>query len=132
MPESDAVRAFIQEPLNVNSRTPLFVTTIFATCLLATSYQVRRITKVFQPNEVLLDAAHTHEAVEDRDAARFIVCSACPATTEWLLAHDRPCTFFVVVHVTGGVTEFVGCLDQSLALGSKARKFRADKLSTKG
>jgi hypothetical protein len=49
-----------------------------------------------------------------------------------LLAHGRPCTFFVVVHVTRGVTKFVGCLDQSLALGGKARRFRGDKLSTKG
>jgi len=105
---------------------------IFATCLLSTSCQVRRIIEVFQPNEVLFDAAHTHEAVEDRDAARFIVCSACPATTERLLAYDRPCTFVVVVHVTGGVTEFVSCMDQSLALGGKARRFRGDKLSTKG
>jgi hypothetical protein len=49
-----------------------------------------------------------------------------------LLAHDRPCAFFVVVHVTGCVAEFVGCLNQGFALGSKARDFRADKLPTKG
>jgi hypothetical protein len=30
------------------------------------------------------------------------------------------------------VTKFVGCLDQSLALGGKARRFQGDKLSTKG
>jgi len=44
-----------------------------------------------------------------------------------LLAYDCACTLFVVVYVTSGVTKFVGRLDQSLALGGKARRFQEDE-----
>src|SRR6266850_1506861 len=92
--------------------------------LLSTSDHVGRIIKGFQPNKVFFNASHAHEAVEDSNAACLVVCSACPATTKWLLAYYSARTLFVVVHVPSGVTKFVGCLDQSLTLGGKAERFR--------
>lgn len=105
---------------------------IFSPRLLSTSSQVRRIVKGFQPDKVFFNTSHAHEAVEDRNAARLVVCSACPATTKWLLAYHSTRTLFVVVHVASSVTKFVGCLDQSLALGGKAGRFLGDKLCPKG
>jgi ribosomal protein L30E len=109
--------------MNSGSRTPTRVTMIFSLRLLSTSSHVRRVVKGFQPNKVFFNASHAHEAVEDRNAACLVVCSACPATTKWLLAYYSARTLFVVVYVPSGVTKFVGCLDQSLALGGKAGRF---------
>jgi hypothetical protein len=107
------------------------VAMIFSPRLPSTSSHVRRIVEGFQPNKAFFNASHAHEAVEDRNATCLIICSACPATTKWLLAHYSTRTLFVVVHVPSGVTKFVGCLDQSLALGGKAERFRGDKLYPK-
>ena len=87
--------------------------------------------KLLQSNKVLLDAAHAHKAVKDRNAASLIVCSARPATAKWLLAHNRPGAFFVVVYVASCVTKFVGCLDQSLALRGEARIYKEIRCDTK-
>lgn len=78
--------------------------------------KVGRVREVLEPDKVLLDAARGHEAVEDRDAARLVVCAAAPRATERLLADDRARALLVVVHVAGGVTQAVRRVYEGLAV----------------
>lgn len=82
--------------------------------------QVRRIPKVLQRQEVLLDTPRTNEPIENRDTARFIVRPARTRTTERLLTDDGTRTLFVVVDVAGCVAELVGGEEKGFAFGCEA------------
>lgn len=79
--------------------------------------QVRRIPKVLQRQEVLLDTPRADEPVENRDTPRLIVRPARTRTTERLLADDGTRTLFVVVDVASCVAELVGGEEEGFALG---------------
>ncbi len=80
------------------------------------SREVRRVRKVLEPDEVLLDAPRGHEAVEDRDAARLVVRAAPSRTAERLLADNRARALLVVVHVAGRVAQAVRRVHERLAV----------------
>lgn len=63
--------------------------------------------ELFQSDKVLLDTSSTDEAVEDADAACFIVRSTRARTSEWLLSNDSTCALLVVVHVSGSIAQLV-------------------------
>ena len=86
----------------------------------SSSREVRRVEVVLEPDEVFLDAARGDKAVEDRDATSLVVCSACPRTTERLLADDRARALFVVVDVARRVPQPVRRLQEHLAVRGEA------------
>ena len=70
-------------------------------------HEVGRVQVVLEPYEVFLDAARRDEAVEYGHAARFVVRTARARTAEGLLADYGAGALFVVVDVSGRVTESV-------------------------
>ena len=81
----------------------------------ATSSQIGWILKLLQTYKVFLDAARAHESVENSDAPGLIVCAARAGSAKWLLTYNCARALLIVVHITSGVAQPVGCLDQSLA-----------------
>ena len=84
-----------------------------------TLHEVRGVEVVLEPDEVLLDAARGHEAVEDRDGARLVVRAAAPRTAERLLPDDGARALFVVVDVPGRVAQSVRRLHECVAVRGK-------------
>ena len=80
------------------------------------SNKVGGILEVIQANEVLFDAPCTNEPIENADTTSLVVRTTSTSTSERLLADNGTCAFLVVVHVSGGVAQAVGCCDECLAI----------------
>lgn len=92
--------------------------------LTASLHQIRRVPKVLQSHEILLDAPGANEPIKNTDAPSLIIRAACSRTAERLLAYDSACTFFIVVHVSGCVTELVGGEKESTAVSCETVPLR--------
>lgn len=86
--------------------------------------QVRRIPKVLQRQEILLNTPRTDEPIENRDTPRLIVRPARTRTTERLLSDDGTRALFVVVDVASCVAKLVGGEEKGFALGCEAGNLR--------
>jgi len=85
--------------------------------------QVGWVTEVLKAYEVLFDRPCRDKPIENTDASSFIVRSTCTRSTERLLTHDCASAFLVVVYVTSGVTQLVGCVNKSGTVLSEARRY---------
>ena len=98
---------------------------LFSLCR-PTSHQVRRVRKVFETDEVLLDAARGDEAVENADAPSLVICSTRARAAEGLLPHDRASALFVVVYVPRSVAQAVCRGEQRGSVRGEAEKWLSE------
>jgi len=84
------------------------------------SNQVGQVLEIFQSNKVLLDAPWRDKSIEEVDTASLIVRPTATGTSEWLLTDNSTCTLLVVINVTCGMAQLIGCSDERLAIGRKS------------
>ena len=76
--------------------------------------------EILHPHKVFLDAPRANEPIKDADTSSLVVRPASTGTTERLLTHDGASAFFVVVDITSGITEFIGCGEEGFTVRGKA------------
>jgi hypothetical protein len=82
--------------------------------------QVGRIVEILHPHKVFLDASRANEPIKNADTSSLVVRPASTGPAERLLTHDGACAFFVVVDITSGITEFIGCGQEGFTVRGKA------------
>lgn len=70
-------------------------------------HQIARISKLLGPYKIFFDAPRTNEPIIYTDTSSFVICTTGPGATEGLLAYNGTCAFFIVVHVTSSISEFI-------------------------
>jgi hypothetical protein len=81
--------------------------------------QIRRISKLFQSNKILLDASRTHKPIENTHTARLIIRPTRSRTPKRLLPNHSTRAFLIIIDIPSSIPQPVRSRDQHPSLTSK-------------